>query len=99
MNNANISNCAVCREPLGNKRIRALSVEQLIEAVDLELACKHPDCVFKAPKRDLLTHEMKCKYRIVPCPDKHCLYDSAARKYFNTVLLPRSAILQSSWNG
>ena len=72
MKNASISTCALCREPLGNKRIRALTVEQLIEAVELELPCKHPDCEFKGQKRDLITHHKKCKYRIVPCPDTDC---------------------------
>ena len=69
MNNADMNTCGVCREPLGNKRIRALGVEQLVEAVDLELSCKHPNCEFKAPKRDLISHEKRCKKRLVWCPD------------------------------
>ena len=63
MNNVNLSTCAVCRDPLGNKRTRALNAEQLIEAADLELPCRHADCEVKAPKRDLVSHEKNCKYR------------------------------------
>ena len=69
MGNDNLNSCGVCREPLGNKRIRALGMEQLIEVADLELSCKHPNCEFKAPKRDLISHEKKCEKRLVWCPE------------------------------
>ena len=73
-NNGN--SCPNCRAPpgqlAGNKRIRALAVEQLIESVDLTFPCKHPNCEFSASKNDTIMHEKKCEYRMVPCPDNCC---------------------------
>ena len=63
------SSCPMCREPLDtNKRIRCLAVEQVIEAVDLEVACKNEGCEFSCPKNCIEIHERECEYRLVPCP-------------------------------
>ena len=75
--NNNLSKaCPNCRAPLdrlaGNKRIRNLAVEQLIESMDLTFPCKHPYCEFSASKNEAIMHEQKCKYRLVPCPDDCC---------------------------
>ena len=72
MHNDNLTSCAMCREPLGEKRIRALNVEQLIEAADLNVSCKHLECKLSAPKKEITTHEKKCEHRVVPCPDLGC---------------------------
>ena len=65
----NSSSCPMCREPLdSNKRIRCLAVEQVIEAVDLEVACKNEGCEFSSSKKDIEAHEKGCDYRLVPCP-------------------------------
>ena len=72
MGNETLISCAVCREPRDNKRIRNLSIEQLIEAVDMDVSCKHPNCCFKAAKTAIKTHERSCDKRIVECPDPKC---------------------------
>ena len=68
--------CPNCRAPLdkleGNKRIRALAAEQLIDSMDLTFPCKHLNCEYSAPKSEVTIHEKKCKYRMVPCPDNCC---------------------------
>jgi len=69
MGNEALTRCGVCREPLDNKRIRNLSVELLIEAFDVEVSCKHPNCLFRATKTAMKTHERSCDKRIVECPD------------------------------
>ena len=53
----------------GKKRIRTLAAEQLIESVDLSFPCKHTNCEVSASKEEIKTHEVKCFYRMVPCPD------------------------------
>ena len=68
------NNCPTCRTPLqsltGNKRIRALGIEQLIEVVGLELQCKYDNCEFKTTsKSNLKSHHAKCEQRLVRCPD------------------------------
>ena len=74
LNNTNA--CPTCREPFeqlsGHRKIRALGIEQVIEAIDLDLSCKNANCEFMAPKRDLTSHEKRCEYRIVECPDTGC---------------------------
>ena len=74
--NEGSNRCPNCRAPMdklsGNKRIRALSAEQLIEAVDLKFQCKHPFCEGIASRREMIAHEKKCSYRMVPCPDGNC---------------------------
>ena len=63
------SSCPMCREPLDtNKRIRCLAVEQVIEAVDLEVACKNEGCEMTSSKTYIEAHEKWCDYRLVPCP-------------------------------
>ena len=68
--------CPNCRAPLdrlaGNKRIRALAAEQLIEFMNLDYECKHPNCEFSACKKEAIMHEKKCEHRMVPCPDRCC---------------------------
>ena len=68
--------CPYCREPLGqlggNKRIRALVSQQIIEAVAIEFECEHTDCEFEAPKDKIASHMKKCTYRKVACPDACC---------------------------
>ena len=75
-NKINGNTCPNCRAPLdqlaGNKRIRALAAQQLIESMDLTFPCKHPNCEFSASKHEAIMHEKKCKYRLVPCPDECC---------------------------
>ena len=64
----------LCRTPLDRevehrKRIRALAVDQIVEAVDLERPCRHKKCDFVATIGDgLRSHEMACDRRMVPCP-------------------------------
>ena len=72
MSNERLTTCGLCREPLDNKKICALVVEQLIEAIDLEVSCKHPNCMFRATKTVVKTHERSCDRRIVECPDTIC---------------------------
>ena len=69
--------CPSCRAPLdqlaGNKRIRSLMAEQLIESMDLTFRCKHhPYCKFSGSKNEAIRHEKKCEYRMVPCPEAFC---------------------------
>ena len=95
MNNENMSTCGVCREPLGNKKIRALCVEQLIEATELELPCRHPNCEYIAMKRDLESHEKKCEYRIVPCPDGECQQEMPFHALLDHITNGRSTLENS----
>ena len=68
--------CPTCKLPLdqltGNKRIRVLAIEQLIEAVDLKFPCKHANCQVAKTRSLLIAHENKCGLRKVPCPDAGC---------------------------
>ena len=45
-----------------NKRIRALSAEQAIEAMNLNFECGNGDCTFSGLKKDLEEHEETCEY-------------------------------------
>ena len=72
MGNEALTTCGVCREPLGSKRIRNVAVEQLMDAVDLEVSCKHQNCMFRDAKNAVKTHERTCDKRIVQCPDPFC---------------------------
>ena len=77
--NANRSNtCPSCRAPLdtlaGNKRIRALAVEQLIETLEIPFPCKHEGCEFSDSKDETIEHEKKCEYRLVSCPTMRWCY-------------------------
>ena len=71
-NKNNGNKCPSCRAKMdqlnGNKRIRNLSAEQLIESMDLSFPCKHTNCKVSASKEDIIIHEKKCKNRMVPCP-------------------------------
>ena len=80
MDNGNIKSCPVCRGPLGNKKNRAVGVEQLIEAVDLEFNCKHANCDFTATKQDLTIHEKKCEHREFICRHANCQF-TVAKSY------------------
>ena len=65
--------CPTCRIPLDNNiKIRALAIEQIIDATDMERECRHQLCSFLAPREALSTHEKKCQHRSVPCPDYVC---------------------------
>ena len=65
--------CPTCRIPLSsNVKIRALAIEQIIDAVDLDRECKHSSCDFSAPKVVLAGHEKSCNQRPVPCPESNC---------------------------
>ena len=44
-----------------DKRIRALSAEQAIEAMDLNFECGNGDCTFSGLKKDLEKHEETCE--------------------------------------
>ena len=70
----NLNNpCPVCRAPPNPaKRLRALVLEQLIEAADFKYGCKHPTCDFFDHKKNLVPHEKECTLRLVPCPDDPC---------------------------
>ena len=72
MGNEALTTCGVCREPLGSKRIRNVAVEQLIVAADLEVSCKHTNCMFKGTKTVVKSHEVSCDVRVVQCPDPFC---------------------------
>ena len=61
---ARITACPVCRttlDPDMDKRIRALSAEQAIEAMDLNFECGNGDCTFSGLKKDLEEHEETCE--------------------------------------
>ena len=45
---------------------------QIIEALEIPFECGHADCEFEAPNGQIASHEKKCDYRKVPCPDGHC---------------------------
>ena len=79
LDHSNRDSCPTCATPLnrleGNNKIRALGIEQLIEAVDLDFQCKHADCQVVMPKRELGTHEKKCKFRLVKCPMSDCKHE------------------------
>ena len=71
------NSCRRCQAPLrhrlaGDGTMRARSVERLIEAVDLEFACRHLNCGFSARKSVLAPHEGQCEHRAVPCPYGGC---------------------------
>ena len=72
-NKNNNNQCPSCRAEMdqlkGNKRIRTLVAEQLIESMDLSFPCKHPPCQVSASKKEIIIHEKKCTNRMVPCPD------------------------------
>jgi len=72
-NKNNNNQCPSCRAEMdqlnGDKRIRTLAAEQLIESMDLSFPCKHPLCQESASKKEIIIHEKKCKNRMVPCPD------------------------------
>ena len=76
--------CPTCRTPMnqltGNKRIRALGIEQLIEAIDVDLPCIHMGCEFVAPKSAMPSHERKCEYRKISCPHLQCNQDRHIRR-------------------
>ena len=62
--------CPTCRIPLDNNiKIRALAIEQIIDATDMERECKHQLCNFLAKREALKSHEKKCQHRLVPCPE------------------------------
>ena len=69
--------CSACRTPLGrlegDMRIRALGVEQVIDAVNFGFQCKY-ECDFSTmySKSELPSHERKCIFRPVPCPHIPC---------------------------
>ena len=70
--------CPTCRIPLNHgprskkKRIRALAIENIIEAVDLDRECKYEACEFAASKQILGRHEKICQQRPVNCPHWDC---------------------------
>ena len=72
--------CPTCRSPLrpavvygqASYKIRALAIEQLMDAVDLERECKHLSCNVIAQKETLTLHENTCEHRLVPCPEFEC---------------------------
>ena len=72
-NKNNGNKCPCCRAHMnqlkGNKRIRTLAAEQLIESMNLSFPCKHPPCEVTASKKEIIIHEKKCINRMVPCPD------------------------------
>ena len=53
--------CATCRCSLTHvkwgTKIRALAMEKLIDAADLERKCGHSECDFSAPKEAMARHE------------------------------------------
>ena len=68
--------CATCRCSMDYVRygtkIRALAMEKLIDAADLERKCRHSKCDFSAPKEAMARHEQRCLLRLVPCPVLYC---------------------------
>ena len=76
------NSCPTCRTPFQLGKIRALAIEQLVDAVDLKRECKHRLCNFSAPKKELTIHEKKCHLRLVPCPDNYCKnHDTDCKTY------------------
>ena len=60
-----ISSCPMCRaflNPDVEKRTRALAVEQIIEAMNLDFRCRNGDCRFSGPKKDLMEHQNACEH-------------------------------------
>ena len=68
--------CPTCRIPLNRMskkiKIRALAIEQIIDAADLDRECKHQLCDFSAPREALNRHENKCQHRRIFCPHITC---------------------------
>ena len=70
--------CPTCRLPLYHGprsrkiRIRALAIDNIIDAVDLERECKYGSCDFAASKQTLDRHAKICTQRTVPCPGFEC---------------------------
>ena len=54
--------CRIPLDPNVDKRTRALSAEQAIEAMNLNFSCRNGECTFSGPKRDLEEHEETCEY-------------------------------------
>ena len=62
---ARITNCPVCRVPLDpdvDRRTRALSAEQAIDAMNLNFSCRNAECTFSGPKKDIEEHEESCEH-------------------------------------
>ena len=60
-----ITSCPMCRtslDPNVDKRTRALAVEQIIEAMNLDFKCRNVCCGFSGPKKDLVEHQNTCKH-------------------------------------
>ena len=53
--------CRIPLDPNVDKRTRALSAEQAIEAMNLNFSCRNGECTFSGPKRDLEEHEETCE--------------------------------------
>ena len=98
MHNDNLTSCAMCREPLGEKRIRALNLEQLIEAADLDVSCKHLECKLSAPKKEITTHEKKCEHRVVPCPDSGCDQEVPLHRLLDHMKSDENSLLDLAFN-
>ena len=52
---------------------------QIVEALEIPFECKHADCEFEAPNGQIASHEKKCDYRKVRCPDGRCREDVPLR--------------------
>ena len=64
--------CPSCRTAInkltGDKKIRNLAVEQIIESLDC-YNCQNLDCEFSGNFCEMALHKKKCEYRLVQCPD------------------------------
>jgi hypothetical protein len=56
--------CAECQEPLPQKKIRSIAVEQIIENSNFAFSCAHTDngCKIAAGGKALEEHEKSCPY-------------------------------------
>ena len=81
MKNQYVTNCALCRKPLGNKKIRSLVIEQLIEKNNMTVSCKNSNCIVKSAKDSIKLHHLICEWRLINCLNPKC----EEKKPYNTL--------------
>jgi len=68
-----VTDCPVCRIPLGKERIRCLMLEKLLP--NMKHNCKNADqgCKMEDSKVILEAHEKDCQYQSFDCVDTRCI--------------------------
>jgi hypothetical protein len=95
------TSCAMCQEPLPQKKIRCIAVEQAIEKIDFVAV---NGCDFMSVRKTLEKHEEDCESRLVPCPDGCCPESLSLNKLLQhledkaiIVIQPASEIYSLFW--